>query len=153
MDYDALYAANDEDYSPESAGYVDAAQAVPEIATQQESPLGSSQTTVAAYVPRPPDPAIGGMPGICYPLGYSTGIRNSRAFRQAFDGRTLVVAPMGVHPVQGPVGYSTRTDRLTYNVRALSGDNMRSNQSVSDMFASPDSSNIAAATMGNPNYG
>lgn len=153
MEYDALYAVNDEDYSPESGGYVDAAQAMPEISNQQQNPLSSPSVLPAGFVPRPPDPAVGGKAGLTKAIGWSTGLRLSRAFRQAFDGRTLVVQNMGAHPIQGPVGYSNRTDRLTYNVRALQGDNMSSNMSVADMYADPNAGAIALATLGNPNYG
>lgn len=152
MGYDSLYSVMGEDYSPESDGYVDAAQAVPEIASHAQSPMTTSNLLPAAYVPRPPDPAIGGKPGISRALGWSTGLRNSRAFRQAFDGRTLVVSSMGAHPIEGPVGYSTRSDRLFYGAQALRGDNMSDNTKVAKNLSDPDASAIATATSGNPNY-
>lgn len=151
--YDATYNSRDEDYSPIMGGYIDTAGAVPPNASHRESPVDSSRGGVASgFVPRPPDPAIGGLPGISEGLGWSTGLRNNRAFRQAFDGRTLVVPSMGVHPIQGPVGYSTRSDRLAYGVAALSSDGMPTDQSVSTLFASDYASSVGAATAGNPNY-
>lgn len=152
MGYDSLYSVMGEDYSPEGEGYIDAAQAVPEIASHAQSPMTTSNLLPAAVVPQPPDPAIGGKPGISHALGWSTGLRNSRAFRQAFDGRTLVVSTMGVHPIEGPVGYSTRSDRLFYGAQALRGDGMSDNNKVAANLSNPNAAAIALATAGNPNY-
>lgn len=153
MAYDTLYSIRGEDYSPEGYGYVDAAQAVPEVASHAQSPMVSASPVLdAAVVPKPPNPAVGGLPGLSHALGWSTGLRNSRAFRQAFDGRTLVVSTMGVHPIEGPVGYSTRQDRLFYGAQALRGDGMSDNMRVAKGVSSLDPSAIALATAGNPNY-
>lgn len=151
--FDPLYAVNDEDYSPEVDGYIDAAQAVPVVQVHRQSPFNDTQPTLAPVVPAPPSPSVGGEPGNSLGVGWSTGIRNSRAFRQPFDGRTLVVPNMGAHPVSGPVGFSTRTDRLVYNARATESDNMVDNKTVTEEFANPNVAAIAYATAGNPNYG
>ena len=151
--YDDTYNCMTEDYSPVMGGYMDVAGAVPPNANHRESPTDSSRGGVASgFVPRPPDPAIGGLPGISHGLGWSTGLRNSRAFRQAFDGRTLVVPTMGVHPIQGPVGYSTRSDRLSYGIAALSSDGMPTNEQVGKVFSADNAVGIAGAVVGNPNY-
>lgn len=151
--YDSTYNAMDEDYSPIMGGYMDVAGSVPPNANHIESPMDSTRDGLATgYIPRPPDPAIEGLPGISRGLGWSTGIRNSREFRQAFDGRSLVVPNMGAHPIQGPVGYSTRTDRLSYGVAALRSDGVPTDQEVSNTFAGDNSASISAAIAGNPNY-
>lgn len=151
--YDSTYAANDEDYSPESDGYIDAAQAVPVVQIHRQSPFNSTQPVVVPVVPAVPDPSIGGQVGNSLGVGWSTGIRNSRAFRQPFDGRTLVMPNMGAHPVSGPVGYSTRTDRLVYNARATQAVDTVDSASVADLYIDPNVAAIATATAGNPNYG
>lgn len=149
--FDTLY--NDEYVSPMNSEVPDVASNVPEVVYPANSPLNSSSNAGCAYVPRPPDPAIGGMPGMTNALGWTTGLRNSRAFRALFGGQVLKVPSMGAHPIQGPVGYSTRTDRLIYGVNALTGNDIPSNQSVADQFAGNDAAAIAAVTAGNPNYG
>lgn len=151
--FDTLYDNNGEDYSPGSEFVPDVAQAVPVIATHGVSPFQSANPIPAAFVPRPPDPAVGGQGGSMGVLGWSTGRRNGRAFRQRFGGQTLVVPAMGVHPIQGPVGFSTRTDRLTYKVDALTGDDIPTDESVGSQYADPNQSALVAATRGNPNYG
>lgn len=148
--FDTLY--TDAYLSPENSDVPDVAGAVPEIACHRRSPLDSSSDAGVAFVPRPPDPAVGGQPGMTHGLGWSTGIRNGRAFRQHFTGQTLVMPSMGVHPVQGPVGYSTRTDRLSYGVAALNGPDIPSNASVAQQYASDQDTSIHAVTDGNPNY-
>lgn len=149
--FDTLYEG--EYQSPMNSEIPEVAGAVPEVVTNGKSPLDSSSDAGCAYVPRPPDPATGGKPGMTDALGWTTGIRNNRAFRQAFGGQTLVVTAMGAHPIQGPVGYSTRTDRLVYGVRALSGEDIPSSASVGEEYATLDGAALAAATGGNPNYG
>lgn len=151
--FDDTYSVNNEDYSPEVDGYIDVAQAVPVIAVHRQSPFNDTQPVIVPAVPAPPCPSYGGEPGNSIGLGWSTGIRNSRAFRQPFDGRTLVMPNMGVHPVNGPVGYSNRTNNLVYNARATQSDNMVDSATVTAEFANPDVSAIAQATAGNPNYG
>lgn len=151
---DVLYDIHDADWSPSISGFVDTAQAVPEVACNtDQSPLASYSKIDAAFVPRPPDPAVEGKPGITRFLSWTTGLRNTRAFRQAFDGRTLRVANMGPHPIQGPVGYSTRSDRLFYGVQNLRGNGTPTSATVAKDMGSPDGSSIVAATAGNPNYG
>lgn len=148
--FDTLY--QDEYVSPMNSEIPDVAGAVPEIVTAANSPLNSSSDAGCAFVPRPPDPAVGGKPGMTHALGSTTGIRNSRAFRQLFTGLTLKVPSMGVHPIQGPVGYSNRTNNLVYGINALSGNDIPSNNSVAQQFAIPDGNAIALVTKGNPNY-
>lgn len=149
---DANYAVNTEDYSPALDGYIDAAGAVPPVALHEGSPFDNTQPVIVPVVVAPPDPSYGGQAGTSKPLGWSTGIRSSRAFRQPFDGRTLRVPSMGVHPAEGPVGYSTRSDRLVYAARALQSDGMPDNATVAAEFADPNTAAIAAVTGGNPNY-
>lgn len=86
---------------------------------------------------RPPDPAVGGETTQRNQLGWSTGLRDSRAFRQRFTGATLVVRNMGAHPAVGPVGFSTRSQRLANGVQALSTDFMPSADQVAASFVSP----------------
>lgn len=151
--YDSTYVESDAEYSPMTAGYIDIAESVPPDSNQRENPTLSTRDGLAtAFVPRPPDPSVGGMPGISNGLGWSTGIRNSRAFRQAFDGRTLVVPNMGAHPIQGPVGFSAQSDRLAYGIAALSSDGMPTNAQVGKVFSSDNANAISGVTGGNPNY-
>lgn len=148
--FDTLYEG--ETVSPMNSEIPSVGGAVPEIATQAKSPLDSSSNAGCAFVPRPPDPAVGGQPGMTHALGWTTGLRISRAFRGLFGGQTLVMPSMGVHPIQGPVGYSTRTDRLVYGVHALTGNDVPTNQSVAEQYAANEQEAIALATAGNPNY-
>ncbi len=76
---------------------------------------------MSAEIPQLPDPAVGGLMGPLAQLGYSTGFLSFRRM-SPFDGRTLVRRTMGVHPQDGPVGYSTRTQRLRNRVEALYND-------------------------------
>jgi hypothetical protein len=108
--FDTLYEGETE--SPMNSEVPDVASNVPELVIAANSPLNSSSNAGCAYVPRPPDPAVGGLPGMTHALGWTTGLRLSRSFRQLFGGQTLKMPSMGVHPIQGPVGYSTRSDRL-----------------------------------------
>lgn len=151
---DVLYDKDDADWSPVISGFVDTAQAVPSYACNDgQNPLASYSVIPAGFIPRPPDPAVGGKAGLTKFLAWSTGLRNTRAFRQAFDGRTLRVSNMGPHPIQGPVGYSTRSDRLFYGVQNLKGSGTPSSAAVQDDMASPKDAAIFRATRGNPNYG
>lgn len=150
---DDLYERTGEDYSPvETDDMPDVAGAVIERASQGKSPFDSSNPIPAAFVPRNPDPALGGMPGSTNVLGRTTGIRLSRAFRQRFGGQTLVVPAMGAHPIQGPVGYSTRTDRLVYGVAALNGPDIPTDDSVGLSVVAMTGQSLADATRGNANY-
>lgn len=102
----------------------------------QQSPTTSAGID-AAVIPRPPLPSVGGMPGRSRGLGWSTGLRLSRAFRQRFSGRTLVVPNQGPHPIEGPVGFSSRTSRLSDRVDALYTDYTPDPKEVAAMFTSP----------------
>lgn len=85
----------------------------------------------------PPDPAVGGQATQRDQLGWTTGLRNSRAFRGLFTGATLVVPNMGVHPAVGPVGYSTRSQRLANGIQALSTDYLPSTEAIAESFVNP----------------
>jgi hypothetical protein len=85
----------------------------------------------------PPDPTVGGQTTQRDQLGWTTGLRLSRAFRQRFTGATLVVPNMGAHPAVGPVGYSTRSQRLANGVQALSTDFLPSTEAIAASFVSP----------------
>lgn len=149
--FDTLYEG--EYVSPMNNEVPDVAGNVPEIVTPANSPLNSSSDAGCAFVPRPPDPAVGGLPGMTRAIAWTTGLRNSRAFRQAFGGQTLKMPNMGVHPIQGPVGYSNASDRLVYGVNALTATDIPSNESVAEQFAQNNAAALALVTRGNPNYG
>lgn len=83
---------------------------------------------------RPPDPTVGGQPGVGRQLGWSTGLQHSRAMRQRFSGRMLAVPTMGVHPAYGPVGFSTRTQKLANGVAALNTDYTPTSDHVAQSF-------------------
>ena len=82
----------------------------------------SGDTSIIAQVPQPPSPSVGGEARQNGALGWSTGFGFFRRFRGGFTGRTLVVPSMGLHPADGPVGFSTRSQRLRNRVQALTND-------------------------------
>lgn len=77
----------------------------------------------------PPDPAIGGQRRQFGALGFSDGFLKFRR-RSPFTGRVLVVPPMGVHPVEPGIGFSTRSQRLRNGVEALATDYTPASQEV-----------------------
>lgn len=97
--------------------------------TVSSSPIGTKGTSqegdtpppisYVVTVPRPPLPSTGGMPGRTHMLGWTTGMLPSRTFRQLFTGKVVVIPTQGVHPVDGPVGFSNRQGRLAAGVAAL----------------------------------
>jgi len=93
-----------------------------------------ASTVIHGATLRPPDPAVGGQPGVGRQLGWSTGLQSSRAMRQRFSGRVLAVPTMGVHPAYGPVGFSTRTQRLANGVAALNTDYTPTSDHVAQSF-------------------
>jgi hypothetical protein len=135
--YDARYTTLDR-----AAGYSPAltdehALGVSEAAFHHESPLNStSDAHVPACVPVP-DPSYGGRTGISRPLGWTTGLRQSRSMRQHFRGLTIRVAPVTAHPAEGPVGFSNRTGRLADRSDALTRDYVPDSESISHELTRP----------------
>ena len=125
-------------YSPSRSSYADLPAVVP---TQTISQRGTAVSVPRehmepAYVPRPPDPSVGGMIGQQTPLGWSTGLSEPRRWRQRFNGRTLVVPSMGVHPNVGPVGGDLARSQKLYNgTTALVHDYTVSNSTVADIMS------------------
>jgi len=148
---DVLASPVEADWSPEGAAYIDFAESVPVESSHASSPMVSeSDVPTPDYENmRPPLPSAGGLPGLMRALGWSTGLRKSRWAHGLFGGQTLVVTPMGVHPTSGPVGFSTRTDRLAYGVANLYGDGQQTNQSVAVSLLAFDGADMYS---GNPNY-
>lgn len=70
----------------------------------------------------PPKPDVGGEAGRVQQLGWTYGILHDRSMHKALSGMTLVRPSMGAHPAYGPVGYSTRSQRLANGVEALFTD-------------------------------
>ena len=126
----------------------------PEYANQPVSPQ-SEGVLDAGFVPRPPDPALGGKAGPGHRLGWTTGLRTSRAFRRRFGDDSMVIDVQNqVHPVEGPVGYSTRGDRLVYGADLLAnGDGAPTNAQVAESFTTDYAASVLAAQGVNPNYG
>lgn len=121
-------------YSPSGAAIAYSEVGVsPVVATHQQSPFDSAGIE-AAVIPRPPSPSVGGKPGRSQALGWSTGLRFARWAHARFTGRTLVVPSMGAHPVEGPVGFSNRLDRLSTNSQALYADYTPTPEQVAQMF-------------------
>lgn len=85
-------------------------------------------------IPRPPDPTVGGEPGRSHALGWTRGLNPFRFMHQRFTGRTLVVPSMGVHPQEGPVGFSSRLDRLADRRAALESDYTPTPEQVARIF-------------------
>lgn len=131
-----------------------AGNAHPEVARQAVSPQ-SAGVLDAAFVPRPPDPALGGKPGPGHRLGWTNGLRTSRSFRRRFGDDSMVIDVQNeVHPVEGPVGYSTRGDRLVYGADLLAnGDGAPTNAQVAESFTTDYAAAVVAAQGVNPNYG
>lgn len=85
----------------------------------------------------PPEPSYGGQPGVVRQLGWSTGFRRLGKLHNRMTGRTLVVPNMGAHPAVGPVGFSTRSQRLRNKVEALRTDYTPTAAQVQQSFVGP----------------
>lgn len=109
---------------------------LPATVNHRPNPLDTS-TNFVPHVPRPPDPATGGAPGLNQGFGWSTGLRQPRSMRTLFGGATLVRPTMGVHPADGPVGFSTRTDRLEAGVAALYDQWLPTQRTIQESFTKP----------------
>lgn len=158
--WDSEYAESKADYSPslsnDASGHLvsPAGNNHPVVANQPTNPQASGFNP-SAFVPRPPDPATGGEPGPGKRLGWSTGLRTSRSFRRRFDDESIVIETYNkVHPVEGPVGFSSRTDRLVYGAEVvLNGTGAPTNAQVTAMYADPDfAAQVVAAQGSNPTY-
>lgn len=130
--------------TPELAGF-----GLSETANQGEDPNTSTSQAPGAYLPRPPRPDIHGEPGLTQAFGWSTGILPSRARRMRLQGETLVVPNMTAraHPAVGPVGFSTRQQRLDTRTAALVEQWLPSQQTINQQFTEP---TIAAPRNRNP---
>lgn len=137
----ADFAVDGEVYGPGSSAYSPADTTgpdgipilgLPSHATQADDPTASTSGAPNITVPRPPDPTVGGAPGLGNALGWTTGLLPSRTHRMPFTGQVVVVAPMGVHPVAGPVGFSNRQGRLANGVNALVEQWLPSQQQINE---------------------
>lgn len=119
-----------------------------------DSPADRHGVIPAAVVPAPPSPSAGGRPGMGHRLGWSTGLRTSRSFRQRFGDDSIVIDVRNqVHPVEGPVGYSTRGDRLvTRSQYVLNGAGEPTPDQVRESFSSDYAASVVAARGMNPAY-
>ena len=97
--------------------------------TRATPPNGNPGRMAQTFNLEPPDPTTGGEMGQFDQLGYSTGFG---AFKRGtpFTGRVITARPLGAHPPVGPVGYSTRSQRLRQRVEALYTDYTPSDQQV-----------------------
>lgn len=124
-------------YSPSRSSYADLPALVPtQTSKQRPSAFVAPREAIApAYVPKPPDPSVGGRMGP-QGFGWSTGLSEPRRWRQRFNGRTLVVPSMGVHPNVGPVGGDLARSQKLYNgTTALVHDYTVSNSTVADIMS------------------
>jgi hypothetical protein len=110
----------------------DPTSATSPIGTKGTSQVGDTPPPISyvVTVPRPPLPSTGGMPGRTRMLGWTTGMLPSRNYRQRFTGQVIVAPSQGVHPVEGPVGFSNRQGRLASGVAALVDQWLPSQQQV-----------------------
>lgn len=154
-------------YGPDSASYSPADYSPPgglpelgrpqqvtnqEAPTVSSSPIGTKGTsqegdatppiTYVVTVPRPPLPSTGGMPGRTHMLGWTTGLLPSRFFRQKFTGQVIVAPTQGVHPVEGPVGFSNRQGRLASGVAALVDQWLPSQQQINQDIVGMDGNSL-----------
>lgn len=106
-------------------------------ANQKTNPFSERVDFIGVpVVPKPPDPAVGGLPGASKPFGWSTGLSDPLRFRQRFTGKTLVLPQVKMHGAYGPVGQSARQQRLENGVAALNAE------------YTPDSATVAAQFVG-----
>lgn len=158
--YDSEYAESQADYSPslshDASGHVvtPVGGQASVVANHAVSPM-STGFNEAAFIPRPPDPAVGGQPGPGHRLGWSTGLRSLRWGHRRFNDESSIIETYNkVHPVEGPVGYSTRSDRLIYGSKViLDGTGAPTNAQVTAMYSDPSFAEaVVAAQAGNPTY-
>lgn len=158
--WDSQYAEELADYSPsishDASGHLvtPTGNAHPVVANQPVSPQDTGFNP-SAHVPKPPDPAFGGRPGPGKRLGWSTGLRTSRAFRRRFNDESLHIETFNkVHPVEGPVGFSNRTNTLVYGSKVvLDGTGAPTNEQVTAMYSDPNfAAQVVAAQGTNPAY-
>ena len=128
---------------PDSSGWSPSLTQHPET---YGTPLPTANHRVTAFgdrmdvppvprVPAPPSPSVGGVVGAGHQLGWSTGLREPRAFRQSLRGQTLVVPQVKMHGAYGPVGQSSRQQRLANGVNDLySGDRLPSSSAIAASF-------------------
>lgn len=135
VDTDNLYGPDSSGWSPAlaSVNFLDML-GLPGTDSGSPNPQSSTSDVPTAYVPRPPDPSVGGMHGLSRKFGWSTGLRPSRTLRQLFSGKTLIVPTMGVHPVEGPVGFSSWMDRRDLGVEALYNEWLPSQRQIQQSF-------------------
>lgn len=126
--YSPVYAPEGNPLVPDAADYTGEPANSPNLLTDR-APRGPSLM--------PPDPSVGGETTQADQLGWSTGLRFARSLHQRFTGATMVVPNMGAHPAVGPVGYSTRSQRLANGVAALSTDYLPSSEAIAASFVSP----------------
>lgn len=142
------YGPGSASYSPEQTPGLDRL-GLPDTSTQPEDPNLSTQQVSPGFIPRPPNPSVTGQPGISKAFGWSTGILPSRARRMRFQGETLVVPSMGVHPAVGPVGFSARQQRLDSGVKALVDQWLPSQQEINEQFTTSAVANRNRNPLGN----
>ena len=128
----------DQGYSPSRSVYTDLPGVVPvQTVSQRGTAVSAPREQIKpASAGETPDPAVGGVMGQQTPLGWSTGLSEPRRWRQRFNGRTLVVPSMGVHPNVGPVGGDIARSQKLYNgTTALVHDYTKSNSEVADIMS------------------
>src|SRR6185437_11130655 len=134
--YSAVYAAD---------GVNDNPMMNPVQVTNQKAAANEEQGDWGADVPvtvggglLPPSPSYGGQPGRANQLGWTSGLRKDRWGRQNFQGQTLVRPSMGAHPPVGPVGFSTRSQRLANGVNDLYAVYLPPTSVIAQSFVTPD---------------
>lgn len=158
--YDSEYAEDKATYSPSLSHDASGRVVTPvggQRAVTSNQPVSPQAVgfNPAAYCPAPPSPSLGGEPGPGRRLGWSTGLRSVRWGHRRFNDESMTVGmPTTVHPVEGPVGFSTRTDRLVYGSEVvLNGTGAPTNAQVTAMYSDPDFAiQVAAAQGSNPAY-
>jgi hypothetical protein len=92
----------------------------------------------------PPSPSVGGQTGRTNQLGWTQGLRSYRHIRQFFTGATMVVPSMGAHPAVGPVGFTTRSQRLANGVQDLYSTYLPAPSVIAQSFLTPTSADYQA---------
>lgn len=104
-------------------------------ANEEQGDWQAPQTVAGGLLP--PSPSYGGQTGRTNQLGWTQGLRSYRHIRQYFTGATMVVPSMGAHPAVGPVGFTTRSQRLANGVNDLYSNYLPPPSVIAQSFIHP----------------